>query len=91
MKTIIKKIGLFITNVVRSLDTVQNSGYSARKLTGLGAFIVGVYITVKLLPPEALLHALYAWLLVLLLCLSIVTVEQIIKFKTGANADKPKD
>ena len=80
----IKKIGLFITNIVRSLDNTQNSGYSARKLTGLVAVITGIVVT-YVLPSEDKLHALYSWQLLALLCLGIVTVEQIIKFKTGQN------
>lgn len=81
-----KKIGLFITNIVRSLDNKQDSGYSARKLTGLFAIIVGAIIT-YFLPPADRLHALYAWQLLALLCLGIVTVEQIIKFKNGGGSN----
>jgi len=84
----ISKIWLFITNVVRSLDNVQNSGYSARKLTGLASVLMGAYITVYLLPIEAQLHALYAWQMLALLCLGIVTVEQIIKLKFNSESKK---
>jgi len=83
-----KKIGLFINNVVRSLDNIQHQGYSARKLTALACVLMGAYITKYRLEPQYQLHALYAWLLVGLLCLGIVTVEQIIKFKNG-NATPP--
>ena len=82
MRNIINKIGLFISNLVRSLDNTQNSGYSARKLTGLFSVLIGACVT-YVLPPDAKLHALYSWQLLALLCLGIVTVEQIIKFKTG--------
>ncbi len=84
----IKKIGLFITNLVRSLDNKQDAGYSARKLTGLVSIITGIVVTYHL-PGEAKLHALYSWQVLALLCLGIVTIEQIIKFKTGQNVDKP--
>ena len=79
----IQKIAKFIDNLVRSLDNTQNSGYSARKLTALFAILMGAYITKYHLPQADQLHALYAWLIIGLLCLGIVTVEQIIKFKTG--------
>lgn len=82
----IKKLGTFINNVVRSLDNIQHQGYSARKLTALFAILMGAYITKYHLPETDQLHALYAWLIIGLLCLGIVTVEQIIKFKTGQNA-----
>lgn len=90
MKNFLNKIGLFITNLVRSLDNKQESGYSARKLTAFGAFVYACYLANKL-EEQNRLHAIYALLLIALLCLGIVTVEQIIKFKTGAttNADKP--
>ena len=81
----IKKIGLFITNVIRSLDNVQNSGYSARKLTALFSMFMAAYIAIQKLPSEAQLHALYSFEILALLCLGIVTIEQIIKFKTGNN------
>lgn len=84
----IKKIGLFINNLVRSLDNKQDAGYSARKLTGLVSIITGIVVTYHL-PSDAKLHALYSWQVLALLCLGIVTIEQIIKFKTGQNVDKP--
>ncbi len=85
----IKKIGLFITNIVRSLDNVQGQGYSARKLTSLFAVLMGAYITKYKLPSDCQLYALYTWLAVALLCLGIVTVEQIIKFKNGNQETTP--
>jgi len=72
----------FITKLFASLDTTS-LGYSGRKLSAMVGVLTGVYLTIKLLPSEAQLHALYAWLTFSLLCLGIVTVEQIIKFKTG--------
>jgi hypothetical protein len=65
-----------------SLDT-HSKGWSARKLTALFAVIMAAYITKFELPQEAQLHALYAWLLLVVMCLGIVTAEQIIKFKNG--------
>ena len=85
----IKKLGLFINNMVRSLDNVQNNGYSARKLTALFSVLMAAYITKYKLPSEFQISGLYAWLLIALLCLGIVTIEQIIKFKNN-NAGEPK-
>ena len=84
----IKKIGLFITNIVRSLDNTQNSGYSARKLTALFSMFMAAYIAINKLPSEAQLHALYSFQILALVCLGIVTIEQIIKFKNGSNDSK---
>lgn len=83
IKSIYYKIGLFITNIVRSLDNIQHQGYSARKLTALFCVLMASYITKYKLPESEQINALYAWLIVGLLCLGIITVEQIIKFKNG--------
>jgi len=77
----------FITKLFASLDNTS-LGYSGRKLTALFSIIVAAYITYTL-PTEAKLHALYAWQILALLCLGIVTVEQIIKFKNGGSSEKP--
>lgn len=77
----------FITKLFASLDN-HSLGYSGRKLTALFCIIMGAYITMYKLPTEAYLHALYAWQVLCMLCLGIVTVEQIIKFKNG-NKDEP--
>jgi hypothetical protein len=76
-----------IDNIFKSLTT-DTEGFSARKLTALTAIIVAIYITYTL-PDETRLHALYAWQTLALLCLGIVTVEQIIKFKNGNGSEKP--
>jgi hypothetical protein len=72
----------FISKLFASLDN-HSLGYSGRKLSAMVGVLTGVYITIKLLPATDQLHALYAWLTFALLCLGIVTVEQIIKFKNG--------
>jgi hypothetical protein len=83
----IKKLKEIVNNFLGSLDNKQNSGFSGRKLTGLFAVLIGACVT-YVLPPSDRLHALYAWQILALLCLGIVTVEQIIKFKTGQSNDK---
>jgi hypothetical protein len=75
----------FITNLVRSLDNIQHQGYSARKLTALFGVLMGAYITKYHLPEADQFYALICWLLLALLCLGIVTFEQIIKLKNGSD------
>lgn len=77
----------FIKKILASFDN-KTEGFSARKLTAFFAILIGAYITKYQLPKEAQLHALYSWQIVGLLCLGIVTVEQIIKFKNGGG-DSP--
>jgi len=87
---ILNKIGSFITNTVSSLDNIQGAGYSARKLTALFAILMAAYITKYRVPAADYLHALYAWQILALLCLGIITVEQIINFKNGNTPNEPK-
>lgn len=69
-------------NLIASFTT-DKDGYSARKLSAFAAVVVAIYITVKLIPIAAQIDALYAWLGFGLLCLGIVTVEQIINLKNN--------
>lgn len=71
------------TKLFASLDT-HSLGYSARKLTAFVSVMVAIYVTYTL-PLDMRLHALYAWQILALLCLGIVTVEQVLKFKNGDN------
>ena len=64
-----------------SLDTTSN-GYSGRKLTAMVSVFVAIYVTYSL-PSDVRLYALYSWQALALLCLGIVTFEQILKFKSG--------
>jgi hypothetical protein len=59
------------------------SGFSARKLSAWAAVSVSLYITVHYVAPENLINVLGIWLIFALLCLGIVTAEQIIRFKDG--------
>jgi len=74
----------FISNLFASLNN-QSLGYSGRKLTALFSALMGAYITFFKLPIEQQFNALCVWLLLCVLCLGIVTFEQIIKFKNGKN------
>lgn len=68
--------------VLGSFDNITNNAFSGRKLTAWWAVLVGTAVTYAL-PDDAKLHALYAWQLLALLCLGIITFEQIIKLRTG--------
>ncbi len=75
-------------NLIKSFTT-DSEGFSARKLSAFVGVLTAIYITVKELPQETLLHALYAWLAFVLVCLGIVTIEQIIRLKEGNNPTVP--
>jgi len=71
-------------NLIKSFTT-DSEGFSARKLSAFVAVITAIYVTAKEIPQDAQIHALYAWLCFALICLGIVTIEQIIRFKNGSN------
>ena len=73
----------FISKLFGSFDNVTNNSYSGRKLSAFAAVLTAIYLTIHELPAYAQLHALYAWLTFSFLCLGIVTVEQVIRFKSG--------
>jgi len=77
----------FIKKLTNSLDTTSN-GFSGRKLTALASIIIAAYVTYQL-PADAKLYALYSWQALALLCLGIVTVEQVIKLKNGGKDEVP--
>lgn len=80
MKDLIKKL-------FASLDTT-NLGFSGRKLTALFSILMGAYITIYKLRPKDYFTALVTWVSVALLCLGIVTIQNIIELKNGKK-DEP--
>lgn len=76
-----------INNILASLDN-HSKGYSGRKLTAVWSVLVATYVTYQL-PEDMRLHALYAWQILALLCLGIVTVEQVIRLKNGNTDNQP--
>lgn len=73
-----------IFNSILGSFTTDKEGFSARKLSAFVGIIVAIIVTFKL-PKDAYLHAVYAWQTFGLLCLGIVTIEQIIRLKNGGN------
>ncbi len=76
----------FITKLTSSLDN-HSLGYSGRKLSALAGVLTGIYVTIKLIPMSDQLHALYAWLLFSLLCLGIITIQNVIELKNGQSTN----
>jgi hypothetical protein len=76
-----QKIKEFIKNIVNSLYN-NDEGFSARKLTALAAFWTAFELA-QTLEGDNRLYAVYAFLGTGLLCLGIVTVQNLIEFKNG--------
>lgn len=79
-----------LNNLINSFTT-DKDGYSARKLSAFAAVVVAVIITMKKIPTVVMIDALYAWLCFGLLCLGIVTIEQIINLKNGSTKNKENE
>jgi len=80
----------FWDKIIASFDNSQD-GFSARKLSAFAGVSVGVIITFKYIEPQYLIEALIVWLCFALLCLGIVTMEQVIKLKNGGISTKENE
>jgi hypothetical protein len=67
------------------LNSFKNNttGYSGRKLSAFVGVATAIYLTICKIPLENQLESLMVWLAFSLLCLGIVTVQNIIEFKNG--------
>ena len=66
------------------IDTLKNKGeFSGRKLSAFVGVLTAIYLTIFKIPLEYQLDALMVWLSFSLLCLGIVTVQNVIEFKNG--------
>lgn len=80
-----------IKNLLLSLK-VGEGGFSGRKLSAFFSVILCGAITYQYIKVEYLTEVLMVWLSFALLCLGIVTIEQIIKLKHDVlNDDKTKE
>ena len=82
-----------IFNIFESLK-LKEGGYSARKLSALQGAIMASIITIVALiyayvnkEPWIFKVFLFTWLLYSLVCLGVVTVEQIIKLKSNGTSN----
>lgn len=59
------------------------NGMSGRKLTAFLSFTVAVLVTFIWITPETFITVLWSWILTGLLCLGLVTFQQLTEFKNG--------
>lgn len=71
--------------LLKSFDNSKD-GWSGRKLSAFAGVAVSSYITFKYIEPQYLIEAIMVWLCFSLLCLGIVTIEQIVKLKNGGSS-----
>ena len=72
--------------LIKSFDNTKE-GFSGRKLSAFVSIMTAIYVTAKKVPAEYQIEALYAWLGFALLCLGIVTIQNILEFKNGNRSE----
>ena len=88
MLKLYNKIKEVINNILESFKN-SNGGYSGRKLTALAAFWTAFELA-QTLEGDNRLYAVYAFLGTGLLCLGIVTVQNLIELKNGKKNEETK-
>lgn len=73
-------------NLVDSF-TNEKGGFSARKLSGWAGVTVAAWLSHNYTNAENLYLILPMWLIFAALCLAIVTVEQVIRFREGKTTE----
>jgi len=84
MKFLFKHIALIFSNWINSFSN-EPGGFSARKEASFGGFVISVIITLKFTTTENLESILTLWLLFALLCLGIITMQQVAELKRGSS------
>jgi len=76
-------------NWISKSFTADKDGGSARKLSAFYAVVLMAgYITLKKADANNSLYFLISWLIFAGVCLGMVTVQQLIEFKNGADKSK---
>ena len=75
-----------IINKLTQAFEYGNHGFSSRKLAAFTAVVTAIFISYYL-PESERIHAIYVWLTFALLCLGIVTAQQVLQFKKENGSD----
>lgn len=78
-----------IGKIFASFDNTPD-GFSARKLSAFTGVVVAIVATFMFVDEKVIISALGEWLIFAMMCLGIVTAEQILKFyKKGDDDNTP--
>lgn len=78
----------FIKKLEASFDNTPE-GFSARKLSAFAGVVVAIVATFMFVDEKVIISALGEWLIFAMMCLGIVTAEQILKFYKRGGDDTP--
>lgn len=73
-----------------SLDN-NNTGASARKLSGFAAVLTAIFLSVKHSNETNVENLVITWLLFGAVCFGIITIAEIIKLRNNKSEDKPEE
>jgi hypothetical protein len=73
-----------LENLLGSFD-VHTKSWSGRKLSGFIGVITGVAITAFNVKADSALYFLISWQVFALMCLGLITAQQLIEFKNKTN------
>lgn len=73
----------FWKKLIESGDNIHKDSFSARKLSAFVAVMTAIYLSNKYCTTDVLDYVITAWLLFALLCLGIITIEEVIRLKNG--------
>lgn len=85
-----KKDLTIFQKLIHSFDN-EPQGFSARKLSAFIAVVMAIYATVHYVDGTTVINALMVWLTFALLCLGIITAEQVLRFKGQSEPEKQKE
>jgi hypothetical protein len=73
---------MILENIINSFSN-SKQGFSARKLTAFSFVIMAIYLHIKHVNNDNAVQALIVDACVILICLGIITAQNIIQFKHG--------
>jgi hypothetical protein len=83
-----KKLNMW-QKLIASFDN-STDGFSARKLSAFIGIVVAIITTMKFVDQKVVINAIEVWLIFSLLCLGIITAQQIVEFRKGGGSDEAK-
>lgn len=69
--------------IIHSFDNRPDTGFSARKLSAFAGIVTAIYMSLKHCHVSVVVELVACWMCFILLCLGLITTQQIIELKNG--------
>lgn len=87
-KTMSKQLELsLMTRLINSFDN-ESPGFSARKLSAFIGVVVAIIATFEFVDNTTITYALGIWLTFALMCLGIITADQLLRYLKGGKEEE---